>query len=118
MNSSEFRIPPDLHRNLAIRGMLVVGLTLGGQLLANWFYKNTQSDDFQTPYHFTLDLRTATTAELQLIPGFGPTLSQRWVDQRDQLLQQYSDPKTAIKNLHGIGAEKFAQLLPYVRDND
>lgn len=67
-------------------------------------------------YRFKIDLRTASAEELQLIPNFGPKLSEAWVQQRPALLSRYGDPLEAIANVRGIGPAKIAELRKHVID--
>lgn len=65
-------------------------------------------------YRLKIDLRTASAEELQLIPNFGPKLSEAWVQQRPALLSRYPDPLEAIANVRGIGPAKIAELRKHV----
>jgi competence protein ComEA len=55
-----------------------------------------------------INLNTATAAELQTLPGIGPTMSQRILSWRAQHGQ--FDSITQLKDVGGIGAAKFAKL--------
>jgi len=60
-----------------------------------------------------LDLNTATAAELDRLPGIGPTLAGAIVQYRDQ-----NGPFRSVEellNVPGIGPTRFAQLRPLVR---
>ncbi len=65
-------------------------------------------------YRFALDLRSASVAELQLIPGFGETLSVRWFQERQQLLQTYPTALDAIANMRGVGKQKLSIIKQFV----
>jgi competence ComEA-like helix-hairpin-helix protein len=58
-----------------------------------------------------IDLNEATLQELQRLPGIGPTLATRIVEQRDR------EPFQAVEDLRrvkGIGARTLDKLRPYV----
>lgn len=60
-----------------------------------------------------VDLNTASTSDLDALPGIGPVLAQRIVDWRTQ-----HGNFTSVDQLHevsGVGDAKFANLSPLVR---
>lgn len=59
-----------------------------------------------------IDLNQATTDELQLIPGLGPTLSKRIVEYRENhgQFQKIED----IMQVQGIGLKTFQKLQNYI----
>jgi competence protein ComEA len=58
-----------------------------------------------------LDINQATLAELQQLPGIGPALSQRIVDERDEAPFESVDD---LRRVSGIGAKKLETLRPHV----
>ncbi len=63
----------------------------------------------------TIDINAAGLAELQLLPGIGPALAQRIVEDREK-----NGPYLAIENLDrvkGIGPKTLEKLRPLVRVN-
>lgn len=61
----------------------------------------------------TLDVNTATAADLELLPGIGPALAQRIVDDRAR-----SGPFRTLEDLdrvRGIGPRTVERLRPFVR---
>jgi competence protein ComEA len=61
----------------------------------------------------TLDINTASEAELTQLPGVGPSLARRIVEYR-----QANGPFATIddlQNVSGVGPSKFAKMQPYVR---
>jgi comEA protein len=64
----------------------------------------------------TVNINTASEAELQLLPGIGPALAQRIIADR-----QKNGPYTSVEQLDrvsGIGGKKLEQLRPHVRLSD
>lgn len=64
----------------------------------------------------TVNINTASEAELQLLPGIGPALAQRIVADR-----QKNGAYTSVEQLDrvsGIGGKKLEQLRPHVRVSD
>ncbi|MBL0869161.1 MAG: helix-hairpin-helix domain-containing protein [Phycisphaerales bacterium] len=64
----------------------------------------------------TVNINTASEAELQLLPGIGPALAQRIIADR-----QKNGVYTSVEQLDrvsGIGGKKLEQLRPHVRVSD
>ncbi|WP_370325648.1 helix-hairpin-helix domain-containing protein [Euzebya sp.] len=59
-----------------------------------------------------LDLNTATTAQLEALPGVGPVMAQRIVEHREAI-GGYLDV-TQLLEVPGIGPGRFAELEPLV----
>ena len=60
-----------------------------------------------------IDINAATSAQLQLIPGIGPSIAQRIIDYRTE-----NGNFTAIEDLlkiKGIGTKTFEQMKPYIK---
>lgn len=70
---------------------------------------STQSS---APARLLIDLNTATTKELQLLPSIGPNLAQRIVNDRDELgpFESLSD----LDRVRGIGPKTIAKLDDWV----
>lgn len=67
----------------------------------------------EAPLARTINLNTATAAELELLPGIGPALAQRILDERTT-----RGAFTSIDDLDrvkGIGPKLLAKLRPHVR---
>ena len=72
---------------------------------------NTQTDAPSTDGK--IDINTASLAQLQLLPGVGPSLAQRIIDYRKQ-----NGPFRTIEdimNVTGIGEKKFEQIKDYIK---
>jgi comEA protein len=66
----------------------------------------------EKPALHSIDLNTATAAELQKLPGIGPSLANQIVSYRNE----HGRFKTVaeLDNVKGIGPKKLADLEPYV----
>ena len=62
-----------------------------------------------------IDINTATSEQLQLLPGIGETIAQRIIDYRTQHgpFERIED----IMNVDGIGQTKFENMKPYIKVN-
>lgn len=58
-----------------------------------------------------IDINSATAAELSLLPGLGPKLAQRIVDDRDQ--RGGFDSIDELDRVSGIGESIIERLKPY-----
>jgi len=65
------------------------------------------------PSQGTVNLNTATAADLQRLPGIGPAMADRILAYRQQNhgFQRVED----LLEISGIGDKKFAKLQPFVR---
>jgi competence protein ComEA len=58
-----------------------------------------------------IDVNRARLADLQRLPGIGPRMAQRLIDERDKRLFQSVDD---LRRVSGIGVKTLAKLRPYV----
>jgi competence protein ComEA len=58
-----------------------------------------------------LDINKATAAQMECLPGIGPTLAQRIVDEREKKPFASVDD---LKRVYGIGPKKLEQARPFV----
>ena len=58
-----------------------------------------------------VNINTATEAELDLLPGIGPSLAKKVVAYRDS--KQFGDI-THLMRIKGVGRKTFAKLKPYL----
>lgn len=72
----------------------------------------TQSPLNQEQRKKKIDLNQATTTELQLLPGVGPTLSKRIVEYRERngQFEKIED----LMQVQGIGLKIFEQIQDYI----
>ncbi|MGJ8637654.1 MAG: ComEA family DNA-binding protein [Phycisphaerales bacterium] len=66
----------------------------------------------QTPARLLIDLNTATTNELQLLPSIGPNLARRIVNDRDE--QGPYESLSDLDRVRGIGPKTIAKLDDWV----
>lgn len=66
----------------------------------------------RTPARLLIDLNTATTNELQLLPSIGPSLAQRIVNDRDE--QGPYESLSDLDRVRGIGPKTLAKLHDWV----
>jgi len=59
-----------------------------------------------------IDLNRAQAGDLQLLPGIGPKLAQRIVEERARRGAFVS--VSELREVSGVGAKKFARLRPFV----
>ena len=59
-----------------------------------------------------LNINTASTKELQILPNIGPQMAQRIVDYREQ--HGTFDSVDALQNVKGIGTKTLEKLRPLV----
>lgn len=60
-----------------------------------------------------LDINRASAAELELLPGVGPSLAQRLVEARTR--QGNFRTGEELRKVKGVGAKTLAKLLPYLK---
>lgn len=63
--------------------------------------------------HFYINLNQATAAELERIPGVGPSLAENIISYREEI-GQFTD-YSQLLNVKGIGHSKIKVILKYVR---
>ncbi len=100
-----------------IAGLLACSLALAAawMLLAGGFSGGLVDHDAppQAPARFTVNINTATAVELAQLPGLGPALAQRIVDQR---VEHGAFPSIeALLEVPGIGAITLSELRPHLR---
>ncbi len=104
--------------NQAVIGVfLIAGLVM---LAALWLWHGWVRDDIveidaaePLPYRFTIDINSASPAELAQLPNVGETLAARIVESRQKRGGYRSIDE--LQNVPGIGPKTFDKLRPYLR---
>ena len=104
--------PPELSGDQVL-GFVFLALALvalaGGALLYGWATTEPEAKD--PPLLFRVNVNTADEATLQLLPGVGPALAQRIVEERkDRPFTSAAD----LERVSGIGPKLSARMKPYV----
>ena len=75
------------------------------------------SDDFgSASVSFPININTATSAQLENLPGIGPVIAQRIVDYRNAY-GPYTSPGQLI-NVSGIGEKRLSAIWDYITIGD
>lgn len=91
---------------------LALTLIVALGLSAHAYAQDTQPAQASRPAAATLNINTATVADLQKLPGIGPATASRIVEYR-----QKNGPFKKIEelmNVRGIGEKSFLKLKPLV----
>lgn len=92
------------------------GLLAAGWLFSSfWLATPSASDRSQSPLHpprFRIDFNRATTRELELLPGVGPTMAQ----QMEQWREEYGEIEEVdrLDDVPGVGPERLRGMRDYV----
>lgn len=92
---------------MSVRG-LAWAVALGLMLLGSG---EAAASPTRTQYVGTVNLNEATVAELDLLPGVGPSAAQRIVEQRKKRRFQRVEELVRVK---GFGRKKFLKLKPHL----
>lgn len=100
---------------------LLVGIFVGRNLSGSYIRIHNSADS-QDSIAATeqndgrMDINTATSDQLQMLPGIGETLAQRIIDYRTE----HGDFKTVgeLLQVSGIGESKLEQIKPYIKVTD
>ncbi len=77
-----------------------------------WVPEDRDQPDALSVESITIDLNVATERELSLLPGIGPVLARRILEDRNRL-GPFVSPRE-LGRVHGVGPKKLRQLLPYI----
>ena len=89
---------------------------LGGVPCDSWLYALQSQEKAAQPQKAAIDINKATAADLQKLPGIGPSLAEQIVTYREK-----HGPFRRVEDLmaiRGIGFKKWKQIKPYVRVGD
>jgi competence protein ComEA len=75
--------------------------------------EETKSTKLQEPGEGYVHLNSATTEDLQKLPGVGPAMAERILTYRKEI-KKFEDP-TQLKDVPGIGEKKFARMEPFLQ---
>jgi competence ComEA-like helix-hairpin-helix protein len=103
---------PEARRDRAI-AFICITLALLVLVAAIWFMRPRppQVDLPTPPIAYKVDINTADLSTLQLLPGVGPALAQKIIDERTR------KPFASVMDLtrvSGIGAKTAAKMAPWV----
>jgi len=80
-----------------------------------WHTARGKQETFEPKqYTFRIDLNTATSGELQTLPGIGPKLSANIIEYRDKHAPIHDLDE--IMNVSGIGPKRYSMMKPYFSD--
>lgn len=95
---------------------VLIGIFVGRNTAGVYIPLNETKDvisQTQSNNNGQIDINTATSEQLQLIPGIGQTIAQRIIDYRAENgnYQSVDD----LLNVSGIGEKKLEQMKPYIK---
>jgi competence protein ComEA len=109
-------------RRFRALGLLIAALSVGTLARSQWPEEEKVSSQKNRPTEVavralvagsTLDINRATAADLELLPGIGPALARRIVEDRDR-----TGPFRTIDEVdrvRGIGPRTLERLRPFLR---
>ena len=103
------------------RPIRLLGFVAAALTVANWApYAHFQSDNRQSPLaERTIDVNHASAADLQLIPGVGPSIARRICQQRAS--SPFMDAADFESRVKGVGPSfmmNYGQWLTYSQPTD
>ncbi len=97
---------------------LIIGIFIGRNLTGSYISINN-SDSTETSATTVqgndgkIDINSANTTQLRLIPGIGETIAQRIIDYRTE--NGNFTTVEELLNVSGIGEKKLEQMKPYIK---
>lgn len=109
-----FKLPTSFSFRSSDRATIFICLAAGFSGILFWGASN---NDFTTPerrekeYRFQVDLNSASSVELQTLPGIGEKLAEGIISYREEDLFQSVEE---IRNIRGIGPKKTEAIKPFL----
>lgn len=100
-----------MNQRTTVIALLAVAMT-GASAVMYWRAWSLPEPPAPTAYELTIDLNAATAAELTWLPGIGPALAQRIIEERDK--RGGFDSVRDLESIPGIGPAKVAAIAARV----
>ncbi|HLK56243.1 MAG TPA: ComEA family DNA-binding protein [Chthonomonadaceae bacterium] len=97
---------------MASAAPIVQGGKIGGKSVSKPSKQSGKVDKLTDPSQGLINLNTADAAQLQRIPGIGPSMAERILAYRKES-GGFRSPED-LKQISGIGESKFAKMKPFV----
>ena len=103
--------------------ILLMGIFIGRNMTGNYVpvdkisnLQTQESTQSASVNNGKININTATSQQLQLLPGIGAATAEKIIAYRETVGEFTS--LESLMNVSGIGEKKFAQLKPYIKITD